>query len=41
MKLESDKWVECVIYKGIDRITNKINIFCKRTDDFIKEFESA
>lgn len=39
MKLESGEWVDCVVYTGTDRFTKKEQVFCKKMDDFLKEFE--
>lgn len=38
MKMESG-WVDCVIYTGKDRYTGYDTIFCKKTEDFLNEFE--
>ena len=39
MKMESGEWKDAVIYMGKDRFSPYEKIFCKKTDDFLKEFE--
>ena len=39
MKTDTGEWIDCVIYKGKDRFGGGEQIFVKRTEDFIKEFE--
>lgn len=39
MKLESGQWTDAVIYEGEDRFTGETTIFCKKTDDFIQDFD--
>ena len=39
MKTDTGEWVDCVIYKGKDRFGDGEQIFVKRTEDFLKEFE--
>lgn len=39
MKMESGNWVDAVIYTGKDRFGGGQTVFCKKMDDFCKEFE--